>query len=408
MDAAPLSLGLVSLHTSPWAEPGTPDAGGMNVVVREQATALGAAGHDVHVITRRSSPDAPAASSPAPGVTLHLVDAGPPRMIAKAEHEAVVGEFERGLDALGPFDVLHANHWYSGLAALPVARRRGVPLVTSFHSIAAADDTALSAGERAETPGRLDAERRLARESDAVVAVSRAEARTVTERLGGDGRRVHVVAPGVDAAVFTPAAGPAATPGTVVAAARVEPLKGLDLAIEAVAGVPRESRPRLVVAGDAADEHREHLAALVALAAERGAAADVEFLGTQSRSALAALLRDAVAVLVPSHSETYGLVALEAAASGVPVVAACSGGLCEAVLDGETGIVLTTREPAAWTAALERLLDDDVLRARLGSAGRDHAVGLGWDRSARALADVYRGLVGRVDEPCRGELRGAA
>ncbi|WP_439691153.1 glycosyltransferase [Curtobacterium sp. SP.BCo] len=392
----PLRIGLVSLHTSPGDEPGSGEVGGMNVVVRHQAEALADRGHHVDIITRRSSPTQPASVSLVPGVCLRFLSAGPAEPVPKGEHDAFIEPFRHELEQLGPFDVLHSHHWFSGAAALPVARERGVPHVQSFHSIAADSDTPLSEGERPESAGRMAGEQQLARESDAVVVVSAAEAETVRTRLGGDGARVWIIPPGVDGSVFRPTSGArrAAVP-YVVAAARVQPLKGLDLAIEAIAGISQEARPTLVIAGDASSEAGDYVDELRRLAAAHGIADRVTFIGPQSRADLAFLFRGAAAVLVPSHSETYGLVALEGSASGVPVVAAAAGGLREAVLDGETGVVLESRDPAVWAAEIERILTDGSYAAGLAAAGREHAERLSWERSAEGLEDVYRRVLGR-------------
>ncbi|ROP77486.1 D-inositol-3-phosphate glycosyltransferase [Frigoribacterium sp. PhB107] len=395
---SPLRIALVSLHTSPGAEPGSGDVGGMNVVVRNQAEALGAAGHEVEILTRRSSPDEPEAVELAPGVVLRFLTAGPVEAVPKGRHEEFVDEFRERLAELGPWDAIHSHHWFSGVAALPIARQRGIPHVQSFHSIAAADSTPLSHGERAESPGRLAGEAMLARESDAVVAISHAEAETVTSRLGGDPARVAIVLPGVDAELFRPlAAGETASHPTVVVAGRLEPLKGPDLAIEAVAAVPAELRPELVIAGGASTEFAGYERDLAALADQSGL--DVRFLGPQTRPGLASLLREARLVLVPSHSETYGLIALEAAASGVPVVAASSGGLRESVVDGVTGVVLDSRDPAVWGETVTRLLGDGELWGRLARASRERALEHPWSLSAAELSDVYCRLVG--SDPCR-------
>ena len=389
----PLHIALVCLHTSPGAEPGSGDAGGMNVVVRHQAEALAAAGHTVDILTRRSSFELAGNVQLTPGVTLRYLDAGPAEPVAKGDHEAFIDEFRVRMSALGPYDIYHSHHWFSGMAALPLARLRGVPHVQSFHSIAADESTPLSAGERPESPGRMAGEAWLARESDAVVAISAAEAETVVERLGGSPDRVAIVPPGVDGSLFRPTAPePATGRGYAVVAARLQPLKGLDLAIEAIAAVPEAVRPELVIAGDASADFNGYVDELTALAARHGIAAGVRFVGPQSRIALAALLRDARVVLIPSHSETFGLVALEGAASGVPVVAAASGGLREAVLHGDTGVVLESRDPAAWAGAITTILSNPGLARRLSVAGREHAEDLDWPRSAAGLLVVYRAL----------------
>jgi D-inositol-3-phosphate glycosyltransferase len=363
----------------------------MNVVVRHQAEALADLGHHVEIVTRRSSPTQPDSVALVPGVCLRFLSAGPAEPVPKGEHDAFIEPFRDGLAELGPYDVLHSHHWFSGMAALPVARERGIPHVQSFHSIAADSATPLSEGERPESAGRMAGEALLARDSDAVVVVSEAEAATVAERLGGDQARIWIVLPGVDGSVFRPSPVPMRPHDPyVVAAARVQPLKGLDLAIEAVAAVPPEARPTRVIAGDAASEAGDYVDELRRLATDRGVADRVTFVGPQSRADLAFLFRGASAVLVPSHSETYGLVALEGSASGVPVVAAATGGLREAVVDGETGVVLESRDPAVWGAEITRILTEPEYAAQLATRGREHAERLSWERSAAGLEAVYR------------------
>jgi D-inositol-3-phosphate glycosyltransferase len=393
----PLSIALVSLHTSPGAEPGSGDAGGMNVVVRHQAEAMAALGHNVEILTRRSSPDMPAARRLGPGVTLRYLDAGPLRSVPKGDHEGFIDEFRNRAAVLGPWDVIHSHHWFSGMAMLPLARTLGVPHVQSFHSIAADASSPLSEGERAESSGRMAGEALLARESDAIVAISAAEAATVVDRLGGSPGRITVVHPGVDGALFHPSIRPVpggpAERGYAVVAGRLQPLKGLDLAIKAVAAVPPELRPELVIAGDASADYDGYIDELTDLAARHGITDGVRFVGPRSRADLAALFRGARVVLVPSHSETFGLVALEAAASGVPVIAQGTGGLREAVLAGDTGLIIESREPQDWADALTEVLGDPVLSRRLSLAARKRAEVFDWPRSAGALLDVYCGLL---------------
>ena len=372
----------------------------MNVVVRHQAEALAALGHRVEILTRRSSPEMPAARRLAAGVTLRYLDAGPLRSVPKGDHEGFIDDFRAQARLLGPWDIIHSHHWFSGMAMLPLARELGVPHVQSFHSIAADAATPLSAGERPESGGRMAGEAWLARESDLIVAVSAAEADTVVLRLGGSMDRVAIVPPGVDGALFHPlapaaaAVGRAATDrGYAVVAGRLQPLKGLDLAIEAIAAVPAGLRPELVIAGDASADYDGYIDELGRLAARHGITDGVRFVGPRSRVDLAALLRGARVVLVPSHSETYGLVALEAAASGVPVVAQGTGGLREAVLDGDTGLLIESRDPQVWAAALTEVLSDPALAERLSLAARARAESFDWPRSAASLVSAYCALL---------------
>lgn len=400
-----LNIALISLHTSPGAEPGSGDAGGMNVVVRHQAEALAAAGHCVEILTRRSSPEIARKVQLGRRVTLRFLDAGPAAPVPKGDHEDFIDAFRQRMSALGPYDVMHSHHWFSGMAALPLARDLGTPHVQSFHSIAADESTPLSSGERPESAGRMAGEAWLAKQSDAIVAISEAEADTVLRRLGGARERIAIVPPGVDGTLFRPMKhAPRPGHGYAIVAARLQPLKGLDLAIEAIAAVPEPIRPDLVIAGDASSDFDGYVDELRALAARHGIEHHVRFVGPQSRVKLATLLREARVVLVPSHSETYGLVALEAAASGVPVVAAASGGLREAVVHGTTGIIVDSRDPAAWGSAIAQVLADAEFTNALSHAARARAEHLDWPRSAQKLLAVYRSLVLPGSAGCRQEL----
>ncbi|WP_146856273.1 glycosyltransferase, partial [Frigoribacterium faeni] len=187
---------------------------------------------------------------------------------------------------------------------------------------------------------------------------------------------------------------PPARPSVVVAG-RLEPLKAPDLAIRAVAAVPADVRPDLVIAGGASTEFAGYEDDLLALVGELDLT--VRFVGPRTRTGLASLLRDASLVLVPSHSETYGLIALEAAASGVPVVAAASGGLRESVVDGVTGVVLESRDPGDWATTITRILRDGELASRLSRASRARALDHPWSLSAAELADVYCRVSGSED-----------
>ncbi len=407
MDSARLDLAFVVLHTSPLDEPGTKDAGGMNVVVLAQASELARLGHRVRLFTRRSDPGLAEAVELQSGLVVHHLDAGPAALLPKGEHEALIEPFGAALRerlAADPADLLHAEHWYSGLAALPAARELGIPLVQSYHSIAAPVDSPLAEGERPEAPGRLDGERLLAAEADLVVTVSEAERATVVERLGGDPDRVRVVEPGVDTAMFRPCSGDECAERSawlahggrpeVLIAGRLDPLKRFDLAVAAVAAIDPARRPSLRIVGAPPPDGEAYARRLHEAVADAGMLATTSFDGALRRSALAERLRLASLVLVPSHSETYGLVALEAAASGVPVIAAAAGGLREAVVDGETGVLLTSDEPAAWAAEIERLLGDSTLSDRMGAAAREHALRHGWAASTERLLDVYRALLG--------------
>ncbi len=401
--ATPLRIAFVSMHTSPADQPGHGDAGGMNVVELSLARALAARGHQVDLITRAASPHAPSVAQLAPGLRLRHLPAGPAMPLPKSRIDEHLDEFRTGLERLDRYQLVHSHHWMSGVAALPVARGWGVPHVQSYHSVAALPGSPLSEGEPAESVRRVSGEARVALGSDAVVTVSTSEARTVIERCGAQPHRVHVIAPGVDHQLFRPATpgeqssvpGPwdHAANGYLVFAARLQPLKAPDLAIRALAGVPEALRPQLVVAGDTSADFMGYRAELDELVAELGLAGHVSFTGPQPREQLAGLLRGAKAVLVPSHSETFGLLALEAAASGTPVIASAAGGLREAVVDGETGILMAGRDPDQWAAALSGLLASRRLGARMGVVAQVHARRFSWRQAAGELVHLYDQLL---------------
>lgn len=404
-------IGFISLHTSPLDSPGSKDAGGMNVVEVAQALALGRLGHQVELVTRRDDPDIAEVVQLAPGVTVRHLTAGPTRPLAKSAQEEWIGDFSRALAGVEPYDLVHSHHWMSGVAALDVAAAWGVPHVQSFHSVAAPEGAPLGEGEPPESPGRLAGELLIARRSDLVIAVSHAEAATIIERLGADPARVVVVHPGVDTHLFHPLCtadrvwrpeltspdeprqfGPCVGPnpnGFVLFAARLQPLKAPDLAMLAVAGVAAEVRPTLVIAGEASQDFAHYRDELVDLAANLGIGDRVCWLGSQTREDLARLVRGARVVLVPSFSETFGLIALEANASGVPVLAEATGGLVEAVEDGRTAVLLDNRDADAWAAALEQMLRDPERLTEMGRAGRARALAFDWSRVAVALDQHY-------------------
>lgn len=400
-----MRIGFVSLHTSPTDRPGSGDAGGMNVVELAQARALARFGHQVEIITRRAASDLPTVHEIAPGLTLRHLDVGPPEVVAKSAQEAFIADFSSALHGIPPQDVLVSQHWMSGMAALPVARTRGIPHVQSFHSLAAPPGAPLSAGEQAESAGRLSGESLLARESDLVLAISAAEARAVVERCGAAEGRVVVVRPGVDARMFRPLV-PGELPwqppgdhvrgdqrGHLVFAARLQPLKAPDLAIEALAHVPESVRPMLVVVGEESQDFAAHLAESRRLAARLGVTDRVHFTGALGRPEFARVVRSSRLMLVPSHSETFGLVALEAAASGVPTVATRTGGLVESVADGTSGVLLSSRDPVEWGTAMTTLLTDHAGRQQLADSAHRWARSFRWSTAGRQVEVALQNLL---------------
>jgi D-inositol-3-phosphate glycosyltransferase len=396
-------VALVSLHTSPLATAGSGDAGGMNVYLRALADGLVADGFEVDVLTRRTSADQRPVTTPG-GARVLFLDAGPAEPVAKEDLPGLVDAFTESALAAGPYDLVHSHYWLSGLAGERLAAASGAPHLVTLHTLAALKNELLAEGDTPEPEARVAAERALLESARAVIAVSQAEADAAVRLAGAKHERVRVVLPGVDTRLFRPAGEHEASRDaiihrpTVVVAARVQPLKGQDLAIRAIETLPRDRRPQLVLAGDATASHAAYVAALHELIEEMGlrsttgdADADVLFVGPLDREQLAETLRRASALLIPSHSETFGLVALEAAASGIPVIASRVGGLPEAV--GDNGILVDDRRAESWAAAIDAVLaeaHDAAGRTRLRARALAHAAPFRWDAVAHRIGDIYR------------------
>jgi D-inositol-3-phosphate glycosyltransferase len=287
-----------------------------------------------------------------------------------------------------------------------VALELGLPFVQSFHTLAAMKNRFLGPGSEPEPELRGRSERFLANQASAVVAGSRAEALSVLDDLGGSADRTWVVLPGVDTAVFRPL--PDGEPAAVrselrlpaerpilVMAGRIQPLKGHDLAVRALAMLAGlRVRPLLVLAGEPTPGDEDYLREVLRDAERLGVAADVHVVGALPQPQLARLLAAATLTLLPSHSETFGLVALESAACGTPVIAARSTGLRDSVADGRSGMLLDGRDPGRWAQVLAALLADPERLAQLGASARRHAECHTWEESADRLAEVYSSLVG--------------
>lgn len=395
-----LHIVMVTVHTSPAASPGSADAGGMNVVVWNTALALGRRGHLVDLVTRKDDPGLPDVRKVAPGVRLFHLDAGPAQVIAKSDAESLIEPFGKAMEAWwerygADVDVIHSHHWFSGVACLNVARAHGVPHVQSYHSVAAPLGASLLAGEQPESAGRIEGERMIAVESDHIVAVSHAEKRTILDRYHPDETRITVVKPGVDIEQFSPRSevGPVDA-GYLFFAARLQPLKRPDLAIEAASLI--EACPRLVIAGEVSKDFADYAESLHQLAADKGISDRVVFLGSQDRDDLAVLMAHASMLVNPSMSETFGLINLEAAACGIPVVAADVGGVCESVIDGQTGVLIDGHDPKRWAQVVAELIDDEARREQMGKAGREFVTLRTWDVVAAESENCYRALIGQA------------
>jgi len=405
MDGMARRVAMVSMHTAPDAAPGTADAGGMNVAILGTALELAARGVAVDLLTRATGD--PRVTSLAEGVTLHALPAGANGPVDKQHLATVADEFGEAVARLAGrhrarYDLIHAHYWLSGIATLPAAIELGLPFVQSFHTLAAMKNASPTDGVPAEDERRLRSETYLATQADATLASSSAEVAALIDLVHAPAERLWVIPPGVDTTLFTPdrarsaaavrrSLGIGADRQILVVAGRVQPLKGQDVAIRALAAMTAP-RPLLVLAGEPTPGAEGYLADLETLAVQLGVADDVRFVGALDRGALADLLAAASLTLMPSTSETFGLVALESAASGTPVLAARTTGLEEAVAEGESGLFIGSRDPAEWARVLEALLGDRRMLSVLSATARSHAEGFSWGATATGLLGVYASL----------------
>jgi D-inositol-3-phosphate glycosyltransferase len=399
---------ILSVHTSPLEQPGTGDAGGMNVYIVEVARRLADAGVEVEIFTRATSSDLPPIVEMAPGVHVRHISAGPFEGLAKEDLPAQLCAFTHGVmraEASRPpgyYDVIHSHYWLSGQVGWLAKERWGVPLVHTAHTLAKVKNAMLAEGDRPEPLARVIGEEQVIAEADRLIANTPSEARELIDLYEASSSRVAVVAPGVDVDRFTPGDRLAARrrlglpiDGPVVAfVGRIQPLKAPDVLLHAAAEL-RQSMPNLtvVIVGGPSGSGLDRPTALIDLASGLGVSDSVRFLPPLNGGALPDLYRAADIVAVPSHSESFGLVALEAQACGTPVVAAAVGGLVTAVRDGVSGRLVRGHDPVDWAHTLGRLLDDKAWRARLERGAVEHARGFSWNKTTAGLLAVYREAV---------------
>ncbi|KKF00039.1 D-inositol-3-phosphate glycosyltransferase [Mycolicibacterium obuense] len=403
----PRRVAVLSVHTSPLAQPGTGDAGGMNVYVLRTALEMAQRGVDVEIFTRAtSSTDAPVVKV-APGVLVRNVAAGPFEGLEKNDLPTQLCAFTAGVlraeatHEPGYYDIVHSHYWLSGQVGWLAADRWAVPLVHTAHTLAAVKNAALAEGDTPEPPLRAIGEQQVVDAADRLIVNTEHEAAQLVSLHHADPDHIDVVYPGVDLTTFTPgdasaaraALGlPAAVP-IVAFVGRIQPLKAPDVLLRAAALLPGA---HVVIAGGPSGSGLAQPDGLVRLAAELGIAERVTFLPPQSQAGLVAVYRAADVVAVPSYSESFGLVAVEAQACGTPVVAASVGGLPVAVRDGVSGALVEGHDPADWAATLSRVLAADA--STLSRAAGEHAAGFSWGHTVDGLLGSY----GRAIDEHRG------
>jgi D-inositol-3-phosphate glycosyltransferase len=416
----PRRIAVLSVHTSPLEQPGTGDAGGMNVYVVETSKRLAERGVQVEVFTRATSSDLPPIVELAPGVTVRHVTAGPFEGLSKEDLPAQLCALTSGVlrteaqHEAGWYDVVHSHYWLSGQVGWLASERWGTPLVHTAHTLAKVKNLALADGDEPEPLRRVVGEEQVIAAADRLVANTADEARQLVELYAADVARVVTVAPGVDLEHFRPGEASAARtrlgipPDAVVLlfVGRIQPLKAPDVLLRAAArmleqdqqgqsppsrsGSARTLRSRLVVAviGGPSGSGLAEPEALQRLAHQLGIDDVTRFEPPSTgKERLRDWYRAASVVAVPSHNESFGLVALEAQACGTPVVATDVGGLRTAVRDGVSGLLVAGHDPADWSSALTKAVE---LRAALRQGALAHAAQFSWSATADGLLATYR------------------
>ena len=406
-------VAIVSLHTSPLDQPGIGDSGGMNVYIRAAAERLAARGLDVDVFTRCRGEDLREVEDLPTGPRIMRVKAGPCAPVPKEELTRYLPEFLGGVlrrERLEGrrYDVVHTHYWLSGWVGRGAKETWRVPLVASFHTLGKVKNYSLARAEPPEPPERLTGEAAVIAEADRIMAATPAEASQLVGLYGADPDRVRLAPPGVDHATFFPRAREEAKARLhltgvrlVLFVGRLQAHKAPDVAVRTLAEAVARSRSEgddlvlATVGGPSGAGHGAEMARLSALASALGVADRVMFFPPQPQTRLADFYAAAECLLVPSRSESFGLVALEAQACGTPVVAAAVGGLRYSVLDGVTGSLVEGHDPADHAERLLELLGSPDRAAAFASAALRHAMRFSWDATAAQIESVYRELLPR-------------
>ncbi|CAB4881771.1 unannotated protein [freshwater metagenome] len=395
------------VHTSPLDQAGTGDAGGMNIYVCESANQMAAQGIKVDIFTRRANNDHPDIVDLGNGVRVIHLNVGPVDGVTKEQLPKLIPElsqaFKIALTSGDKYDVIHSHYWISGKVAMPVADDLNIPLVHTMHTMARVKNLSLAEGETPEPMIRVQGEAQVVAAADALIANTDAEAASLVSLYEACPDNVSVVSPGVNLSMFTVGSGKAASRKNldfpadallITFVGRIQPHKGPEILIRSIAEMVSHSpalRPKLqtLIVGGASGANGSEVDRMKELVQWLGISDVVHFAPPVGREGLADYYRASDLVCVPSYSESFGLVALEAQACGTPVVASAVGGLRTAVADGISGVLVDGHDPRAWSSVLARLLQEPQRRVLLSMGAIEHASHFGWDATSRGTLDIY-------------------
>ena len=411
-----MRIAMISYHTCPIAVLGGKDTGGMNVYVRDLTRTLGLYDIGVDVFTRSQDEHVPHVLHDLGfGNRVVHIPAGPEIPLARDVLASHLPEFVEGILSFQQtkglhYDLIHSHYWLSGLAALQLQTELDLPIIQMFHTLGATKGTIARAAHEVPSDLRLESERQLLKTVSRVVSSTEAEVEEIHRFYDGETAPIEIIPPGVDTSHFYPIdadegrafVGIPCDQKMLLFVGRIEPLKGIDALIQAVSllkqeGFLDEERFCMVIIGgdpDASEEDMsEEMNRLMALRDENRLQELVIFLGKRSQDSLPYYYSAATAVIVPSHYESFGLVALEAMACGTPVIATATGGLAHLVRDGETGFHVPVGQPGELADRIKCLLRDEALRARMGEAAQTYARSFAWPSIVERMISLYRDVI---------------
>jgi D-inositol-3-phosphate glycosyltransferase len=400
-------VAVIVYHSSPLAEPGSGDAGGMTVYVRELAAAHERMGIYTDIFTRATGAGRSIVSL-SDKVRVISIQAGPAEELPKEQLPDYLDDFALGVRAFSTmqrvtYDVVHSHYWQSGIAGVSVARALNVPLVHSQHTLGLVKNNFLAPGDSPEKQERLDGEHRLIDEAGVLIASTDEEWQQLSCLYEAPHDRIKTVHPGVDHRLFNPGdrqqarseLGISADEAVMLYVGRIQPLKGLELAVRAAYEVlPALDRDLtfLIVGGVSGASGERELERTVKLIESLDLGDHVRFVGSVPHRNLPTYYRAADVLTVTSHSESFGLAALEASACGTPVIATAVGGLSYVVQEGRSGFLLGERDPVAFASRLKTLLSDQELWREFSVSATGAASSFSWDITAGTLAELYECL----------------
>ena len=412
-----LRIAMISYHTCPLATLGGKDTGGMNVYVRELTRQLGQMGIHVDVFTRSQDDHVPhVLHELGYGNCVVHVPAGPEHPIPRQELAGYIPQFVQGIKAFAcekgiHYDIIHSHYWMSGLAAESLSEAwGGTPIIHMFHTLGEMKNRIARTEAEREGEYRLKGERQVLRRADRIVAATIAEVTQLRFLYKAPSEKLVVIPPGVDVSHFYPIpadeakmyVGLKSYDRMILFVGRIEPLKGVDTLIQAMSCLQLKEGKRVylaIIGGDPSASPQEmsgEMARLQKLCDDLSVEQTVVFLGKRDQDRLPYYYSAAELLVMPSHYESFGMVALEAMACGTPVIASEVGGLAYLVRDGETGFTIPDQEPEALCEKISWLLNDLELHRTMSDRAVEYAQDYAWEKIAEQIVRVYEGLAGNI------------